>query len=693
MASVLSLLLALALFGSSAATTAAVTPVEKVVTLLGNLRDEVQADGRREAAAYDQFACFCRNGTLKRSSGITSGRDTIDGLSADIEERTALKTEKLSDMQARKTRQEHLSAELQDEEVRCAKEAAVYEETAADLTKALSSLKSALTALGSSSKPSQTALLMVGQTVERSLALAKVLGLNQDRRQTFLGRQAATVDPSDPEYRFHSHGILDTLGKMQAEFAAKKSELDGEWAKTKATCDSTKQSLADELSTNAAAIVALQTATLQLQGEIAAARESLVTSEGVLADDQLYLKDLTERCEVRAKDWDQRSQLRADELSALAQALTILSGRAAGLDTSVNQRALLMLSRGPASRAAAPAVSLLQAAAERRVERHAAEAPVKAVAALLRTEGRHLQSPALVSLALRVEADPFSKVKELIQQLVERLLQEATDEATKQSFCNTEMGKATQNRDFRFGDARRHSAELAALDAKRDELTVEMGELSSALDALREDLAHAESLRAEEKAANAETLKEARDGVAALEEAIAVLTAFYKDAAKATSLLQSSPVDVDTSGPGFEGAYNGKQAQATGILGVLAVIRSDFDRTARTTEAAEVAASAEFVEFDRASKADIGAKETQRTLDAEDLQTTLNSAAQHTADLSNVVSLLDDALKTLEELKPTCVDNGMSYAERVQKRDEEVAALHRALCILDADGVEPDCKN
>ena len=40
--------------------------------------------------------------------------------------------------------------------------------------------------------------------------------------------------------------------------------------------------------------------------------------------------------------------------------------------------------------------------------------------------------------------------------------------------------------------------------------------------------------------------------------------------------------------------------------------------------------------------------------------------------------MLDDTLKELEDLKPTCVDTGMSYEERVQKREEEIDALKKA---------------
>lgn len=39
-----------------------------------------------------------------------------------------------------------------------------------------------------------------------------------------------------------------------------------------------------------------------------------------------------------------------------------------------------------------------------------------------------------------------------------------------------------------------------------------------------------------------------------------------------------------------------------------------------------------------------------------------------------------------------CIDTGMSYEERVEKREEEIEALHKALCILDTDGVEAECK-
>jgi len=314
------------------------------------------------------------------------------------------------------------------------------------------------------------------------------------------------------------------------------------------------------------------------------------------------------------------------------------------------------------------------------------------VLALLSTEGRRLGSAVLASLAMKVASDPFVKVKELIQKLIERLVKESTEEATKKGFCDTELGKARQDRDFRFADVKKLNAELAGLEAKRDELEEELEALASALKLLNEQLAEAEKLRADEKAENIKTLKEAKEGLDALKEAITILKVFYKQSAKAKVLLQASPVDEDTSGPGFEGAYKGKQAASKGIIGLLEVIKSDFERTLKTTAAAEKKAAADFVEFDRTSRADIGGKETKTTLNEQDLETTKTTIEKKMKDLQTNMDLLDDALKEIEVLKPTCIDTGMSYADRVAKREEEIAALKKALCMLDADKVEPECQ-
>jgi len=315
--------------------------------------------------------------------------------------------------------------------------------------------------------------------------------------------------------------------------------------------------------------------------------------------------------------------------------------------------------------------------------------------ATLRNEGARLSSPTLSAIAMQVAANPFAKMKKLIQKLVERLLAEATAEATKKGFCDTELGKAENDRDFRWTEVKKLSAELKLLEAKEDSLKSEIDMLTTNLEALADAVKEATEDRAEEKKNNEKTIDTASKGLTAVKEALLILKTFYKNAAKAAFVqVKASPVDeeIGDNAAGFSGSYKGQQQSSNAVLGLLETIASDFDRTVRTTEAAEKSSAAEFVEFMRTSKADIAGKETKKELDEQDLETTLSNIKTNEEDLKTNMGLVDDALKVLTELKPTCIDTGMSYEERVAKRKEEMEALKKALCVLDTEKVEADCQ-
>merc|ERR1719169_244444 len=123
---------------------------------------------------------------------------------------------------------------------------------------------------------------------------------------------------------------------------------------------------------------------------------------------------------------------------------------------------------------------------------------------------------------------------------------------------------------------------------------------------------------------------------------------------------------------------------------MLDVIISDFERTIKVTTKAEKEAHKEFTKFDRTSKASIASKETSKSNAEFDLKSTESSIVENMDALEKTQAMLDDTLKTLEELKPSCVDTGMSYEERVQKRKDEIEALKTAMLDLDAEGVEDE---
>merc|ERR1719399_1253979 len=52
-------------------------------------------------------------------------------------------------------------------------------------------------------------------------------------------------------------------------------------------------------------------------------------TQGELMDDKAYITQLTEICNTKSKMWDQRSEARAAELTALTSALTIIKRKVA----------------------------------------------------------------------------------------------------------------------------------------------------------------------------------------------------------------------------------------------------------------------------------------------------------------------------------------------------------------------------
>merc|ERR1719327_1448076 len=371
----------------------------------------------------------------------------------------------------------------------------------------------------------------------------------------------------------------------------------------------------------------------KLGEEIAQHRTDLIEAESQLKDDEQYLNDMTARCEARANDYDQRSAMRGGELTALTGALEVLEQKVKGRADDVNVRAaFVQKAQAPTSvHAAEPvvaktivkSVSLLQEVSESS-ESLSQEARRSRALAVLRKEGQRLNSLTLLSLAERAAADPFKKVKGLIQKLIERLLTESKNEATKKGFCDTELGKARSERDSRWQEANDLSADLAKLEAKEDALVAELKQLKSDLKDEKKALKETTEEREDEKKVNMETLKTAKEGLEAVNEAIMILRTFYKQAAKA-SFVQASPVDEDTSGPGFSGNYKGKQDSSNAVFALLETIASDFDRTIRTTEKSEHSAHRDYVDYQQTADASIAGKTTKKELDEQDLETTLTS--------------------------------------------------------------------
>merc|ERR1712190_7840 len=202
-----------------------------------------------------------------------------------------------------------------------------------------------------------------------------------------------------------------------------------------------------------------------------------------------------------------------------------------------------------------------------------------------------------------------------------------------------------------------------------------------AVAALDAAMAKATKLRQEEKAKNTQTMADAGQAQTAVAQAITVLKDFYAKAGDATALLQQQPVAPEI----FDAPYKGMQSENGGVVGMLEVIESDFARLEAETRAAEVTAQKEYDEFMTDSKVDKAAKVKDIEHKTAKKQDETQALGLKREDLEGTQKELDAALAYFDKLKPSCVEAGVSYDSRVERRKEEIESLQEALRILNGE--------
>merc|ERR1719321_546552 len=327
------------IFGFAALAAAVdVSPVEKVITLLEDLKTESEDAGKKEASTYDTFACFCKDTTMSKSDAIKAEQDNIDEFAATLEEQTGISNAKQAEVEELGELIRTLDKEMTEITARREKEKAKYEATAADLSKAVSSLEGAIADMQAGKGAS---FLSVKKGIRKSIAIADALDLSPKQQRSISALLQTDADESpEGDFAFHGDDIIATLQDLEKEFKAKKAEVDQIEGQNKKDFNEVMKSKTNEKKTAEGDKKTAEGDKDTADENIAKATEDMVEEEGLLKDDPLYLKDLTAKCELKAREWDQRSKMRAEEVTALTAALKIIKGRVQA-NAAVNKRSFV----------------------------------------------------------------------------------------------------------------------------------------------------------------------------------------------------------------------------------------------------------------------------------------------------------------------------------------------------------------
>merc|ERR1719408_6177 len=167
-------------------------------------------------------------------------------------------------------------------------------------------------------------LKSVIKTVRQAAFMSDAMGHSPKHQKALAALLQQEPEVPMQDFTFHSEEIISTIEGLQSDFKTKLSEVKIEETKKVSDFDLQMQADTDERAAAAKELKDTNELKAEKMEAIAASSKELTETSATLTDDQNYLKDLTEKCNAKSKEWDQRSQMRQDELTALTTALTIV---------------------------------------------------------------------------------------------------------------------------------------------------------------------------------------------------------------------------------------------------------------------------------------------------------------------------------------------------------------------------------
>merc|ERR1719160_814304 len=394
-------------------------PIRRIVTLLQDMQKEIEAEGEKEEEAFEKFMCYCDGNTDGMKKSAEEGAQKAAELSSKLE---ALKAEKAQLEQELKDHQSSRETAKQDQEKAAslrAKENEEFVAAAADMSTNIAAMKGAIAAL------------------EKGMGSFLQMGASQKEAVQRMVSSTSQLD------EFQRESVMDLLqgkdtaqssGEITGMLKAMLEEMEGDLATAKKD-EATAATGFEELSAAKASEIASATSAIESKtkrsGEVAVevvqTQDDMEDTEKEVKETQAFIGDLATQCAEKKADWAERQKMRAEEISAISEAIKVLNDDDA-LDLfkktipSMVQTGMQFLQKSTKTDVAMRAKGL--------------------IVSLMQTGRAHTTQLSLMAAALKSKAVDFSKITEQIDGMIDVLGKEQADDDTQKAFCDEEFTKS-----------------------------------------------------------------------------------------------------------------------------------------------------------------------------------------------------------------------------------------------------------
>lgn len=636
------------------------TAVNKVITILRDMKDQLEKESGNDEEVMDQMICWCETNDKSKTKAISDGQQKVKVLTAAIEQysnsATSLK-EEISQGQ------KDIAANMQELSEASAirdKEQAEFAENEKQQASSVSGLTNAIKSIGARTGMAlrQQSLMQVDgeleglSSIDASDAKLRQMGIPPKQRrmvQAFL--QSKSHNPASAE-------VFGVLKQMKESFESSLKESQTEEADAVKAYKQLKGAKSAELQAAQDQVDAKSAQMAEAVERLAQSKQDLKDTTRALESDSKFLADLKDRCSNMDLEFAERSKTRALEIKAVGQALAILSADDARDQFGKSTKFVQIRSNKNGSRAR------------------------QVAAKLVLTTAASLKSPQLAALASSIRTDVFSKVKKAIDGMLQQLKQENQDEIEHRDWCIDELNQNERQTDDAYDSKKELETQQEDLNLFLQNVDSEIAAANAEINDMKVQLKQASENRAKENKDFQETVMDQHATQELLTKALEKLKDFYSK--QALVEVQSGDVHAKKSGqappPGF--ASYKKNAGATGVMMMLEGIIKESKTVEQEAQAGEQEAQAAYEAFIKDTNEAIESLEKGVTAKEVAKSRSAGDMARTSADLKAQLKTLEELSSYSQELHLSCSFTIKNFEIRQNARAKEMEALKQAKAVM-----------
>lgn len=672
-------------------------PIRRIVTLLQDMQKEIEADGKKEEALFKEFMCYCKTNKGQLSADTEQAIQTMEINTAAAKEKEGLVAQLTEELKQHKADRADATSTLSAATETRKEEKAKYDELAGETGVYLEGAKKAKDALsrGKSGKMPRdpNAFLQVAKQINLS-NLIRVARLDSSDKETMLAFMQGDYHTVGGEIIGILDNMIDDFKKslgalVEEEEAAVKSYLALKSAKETEIAAATKSIETKSELKGQAAVEAVE--------HKAAAAAALKEKE----DGEKFQANLAVSCKTKEEDWAARSAMRADELSAIADAIAVLNDDDA-LD--IFKKAAFPQTK----------TSFLQL--------RGSVKNVKARAAGI-LKGMKFSSPILNLMAAKTShklstAVDFSPILVMIDDMIKVLKADQAHDEESKSTCNENFNQNEKDTKETTKTIASLESEIEALAARIEELKELINKKEIEVSELDKQAKEATEIRAEENKEFLALIALNNSAVQLIEKAKNKLHRFYnpgqykapeeRELTEEERLLQGAGQDIgDTTAttaiagteqvttvflqisapslappPETYGEHKAKSQKSSSVIALLDVMQQDLAKETQKAEHDEKIAQRDYEQL-MADTAESRAAAVASIAEAnEALAGAGESKSTAESSLAQNQEILVELQKTLASLHAECDFIIAHFEERLEARNTEIDGLTTAKSVL-----------